>query len=275
RDLIDVGNLSFLKGQEEKYFDYLREAIGQFLDQYLIELRAVNTENLDKRYIREFKSFDTSRRDLSRYRDAFSKRIGVNHQGIIGRKILLEFDPVLRYEKNVKDFVVEALANHEPIALFTTRGSSIHTSLKEKRGVKFFCLTKQVSAPKQLSESETLIPSSDTSLMLGFFDKTLKAHPHGIINLVFDSLSDLVLSIGFDKTYHFVRYVTEMLEPSRATALFLLNRTAHDLKVVSTLRSLFGNQISLGKGGIEILKFPQAEAAGTLKLRKILTKHGR
>jgi len=190
---------------------------------------------------------------------AFSKTLRLNHQQMAGRKILLEFDPESHYEKAIQDFATEALANAEPIAIFTRRGSAIHSSLLEQKAVKFFCLTQQVSVPKEFSENEMLLPSNDTSLMLDVFDKTLKAHPQGVVNVVFDSLSDLVLSVGFEKTYRFMRYAVEMLASPRNTVLFLLNQNAHDPRVTSSLRGLFSDQISFRKEGIKTVKLSKIE----------------
>ena len=103
-----------------------------------------------------------------------------------------------------------------------------------------------------------LLPSNDTSLMLDVFDKTLKAHPQGVVNVVFDSLSDLVSSAGFEKTYRFMRYAVEMLASPRNTVLFLLNQNAHDPKVASSLRGLFSDQISFGKEGMQTVKLSKA-----------------
>jgi len=189
---------------------------------------------------------------------AFSKTFGLNHQQMVGRRILLEFDPASHYEKVLRDFATEALVNLEPIIIFTRRGSAIHSSLRERKTVKFFCLTQQVSAPKEFSENEMLLPSNDTSLMLDVFDKTLKAHPEGVVNVVFDSLSDLVLSVGFEKTYRFMRYAVEMLASPRNTVLFLLNQNAHDPKVASSLRGLFSDQVFFGKEGIQTVKLSKA-----------------
>jgi len=196
----------------------------------------------------------------------FSKTLRLNHKEIVGRKILLEFDPASHYEKVIQDFVAEALANVEQIVVFTRKSSSIYSSLREEKAVKFFCSTQQFSIPKEFSENEVLLPSGDTSLMLSVLDKTLKAYPQVAINVVFD-LSDLVLSIGFDKTYLFLKYAVEILASPRNTGLFLLNQTAHDPKVASSLRSLFSDQIFFGKEGIQTVKLSKAEV-GTLEIRE-------
>ena len=197
---------------------------------------------------------------------AFSKTLGLNHQQMVGRKILLEFDPASQYEKAIQDFVAEGLANAEKMVVFTRKGSTIHSSLHEEKAVKFFCSTQQFSIPKEFSENEVLLPAGDTSLMLSVLDKTLKAYPQSAINVVFD-LSDLVLSIGFDKTYLFLKYAVEILASPRNTVLFLLNQTAHDPKVASSLRSLFSDQIFFGKQGIQTVKLSKAEV-GTLEIRE-------
>jgi hypothetical protein len=196
---------------------------------------------------------------------AFSKTFDLNHKQMVGRRILLEFDPASHYEKGIQDFATEALAHLEPIVIFTRRGSPIHSSLHEQKAVRFFCLSQQVSAPKEFSENEMLLPSNDTSLMLDVFDKTLKANPQCVVNVVFDSLSDLVLSVGFEKTYRFMRYAVEMLASPRNTVLFLLNQNAHDPKGASSLRGLFSDQISFGKDGILIIKLSKAAEIGYIE----------
>jgi hypothetical protein len=195
---------------------------------------------------------------------AFSKSLGLNHKQIAGRKILLEFDPASNYEQSIRDFVAEALAGSEEIVIFTRKSSTLHSSLQACRSVKFFSLTQQSSVPKELSENEVLLPSGDTSLMVGVMDKTLKAYPNAAINVVFDNLSDLVLSIGFEKTYKFIAYALEILASPRSTVIFLLNRTAHDAKVTSSLRSLFNNQMFFGEDGMQAVKLSEVEIAETV-----------
>jgi hypothetical protein len=186
--------------------------------------------------------------------NAFSKALGLDHQQMAGRNILLDFDPASNYEKAIKNFADEAIAEAEPTVVFTRWGSAIHSSLKEQKAVKFFCLTQRVSVPTEFSENEMLLPAKDTSLMLDVFDKTLKAHQEGNINIVFDSISDLLIATGFESTYRFMRYSIEMLTSPRTTILFLLNQTGHDPQIASSIKSLFSNQISYGKEGIQPVK---------------------
>jgi hypothetical protein len=210
-------------------------------------------------YIMEKFLMPTVTPGVSGNRRRFSKTLGMNHQQIRGRKILLEFDPASNYEKPIRDFISEALANKEQAFVFTRRGGTLHSSLSRLEGVKFFCLTQQTSVPKEVSESEVLLPSTDVSLMLNVFNKMLEAQPEGVVNIVFDNLSDLVLSIGFEKAYQFLKYATEILASSRVTAIFLLNKVAHDVKIASSIRSLFSDQISFEKEGMQTVKLLEKE----------------
>jgi len=238
---------------------YLSFMTPKWLEKKFIESTPIS-EKLIKSFIEEFFVHEIAP-SAGAQQHSFSKTFGLNHQQIVGRRVLLEFDPASHYEKAIHDFATEALANLEPVVIFTRRGSAIHSSLREQKAVKFFCLTQQVSVPKGFSENEMLLSSNDTSLMLDVFDKTLKAHPQGVVNVVFDSLSDLVLSVGFEKTYRFMRYAAEMLASQKNTVLFLLNQNAHDLKVASSLRGLFSDQISFGKEGTQTIKLSKAEVS--------------
>jgi hypothetical protein len=248
------------------FFGYM---MPKWLERKLVK-SALLSEKSVKSFVEQFFVYPTTPSIQTRFY-AFSKILGLNHRQIVGRKILLEFDPASHYEKTIRDFATEALANAEPVVVFTRRGSAIRSSLDEQKAVRFFCLTQRVSVPRELSEREILLPSSDTSLMLNVFDKMLKAHPEGVINIVFDNLSDLVLSIGFEKTYHFMRRAVEVLASPRITALFLINKFAHGPEVASSLRGLFGNQISFDKGGIQAVKLSETEV-GTPRIEKISAK---
>lgn len=260
RDLFDLGSLSFLNGDEEKYLDYLREANAQIMDKYLTELRAINVGKLNPKIAEEFKFLITKSMDLLEHTNSFSKQLGLAHQQLEGRNLLLETDPASNYENLIQDFALEAAANIEPITVFTTKGSATYSVLSKKENVRFFLLTQLVSAPQPNSVQEViLLPSNNTSLLLDALDRTLRAYPYSNQNIIFDSLSTLVLSVGFEKTYNFVRYALDLLSSKKTTALFLFSPSAHDSKVASGLRSLFNDQLVYDKNGLEIVKLYGSE----------------
>ncbi len=256
RDLFDLGDLSFLGDQKDRYFEYLREANAELMDPFMVELRAVNFENLDPAVVRRFKFLSTKSMDLLEYSDRFSKRLQRRHNQVAGRNFLLEFDPTANYEEAVLDFVLEASANAETVLVFTNRGSAIHNRLAGQENVKFLLLTQLSPTPATNRPADgLLISASDLSLLLDTLGRTVRSSNQENLNVIFDNLTSLILQVGFEKTYSFARYSLEMLNSENVTALFLLNPTSHDEKVVSSLRSLFGSQIDFQKAGLGVIKF--------------------
>src|SRR5256712_4841623 len=57
--------------------------------------------------------------DLARQQDTFSNLLGLKHHGILGTRLLLEYEPTSNYEEVVQKFVKEFQANVESVAIFT------------------------------------------------------------------------------------------------------------------------------------------------------------
>jgi len=269
-DFVDLGDFSFLEG--DKYIEYLSDKSWKtYIDEHVIELFAVNSEKINKELLSQLSNLQmhASLRsihpiDLITQTDNFSKALGLTHRQITGSHILLDFDPSSNYEKIIENFATEALANAEPVALFTHKGSVIYSVLSNKKTLKVILSTQSISVPQVDAQMNAiLLPANNTSLLLDALDKTLKSLPHGNLNIIFDSLSSLILSVGLQKTYQFVRYALDMLASTNSTALFLFNPDAHDQRVTSGLRSLFSNHVSYRKEGLQIVKLsePKAEDA--------------
>jgi hypothetical protein len=265
-DFVDLDDFSFLGEDKEKYIEYLNdERWRAYVDDYVIELFAANAEKVSEKLlqeltnehmhapIRSIRSFD-----LIEHVDVFSKALGLTRQELAGRTILFEFDPTFDYEKPVVDFVTEALANVEPVALFTHKGSVIYSALSNRKAIKILLSTQRISAPQvNASTNEILLPANNIPLLLDALEKMLKRSPHDGLNIVFESLSSLILLAGFEKTYKFVRYALDMLVSENSTALFLFSPDIHDRRVTSSLRSLFSNHVSYRKGSLQIVKLPE------------------
>ncbi len=194
-------------------------------------------------------------RILTSYFEDFSKSLGLTREQIRGQRILLEFDPRSDYQKVVEDFVDDAAARAEPIVVFSHTQSTIQYIFDERENQMFFLMTPQVSAATKKSKTAFMLPDN-ASLLLDALDRALKTNSHSAFNVVFDNLFNLVLSIGFDKTYSFLRYALDLMASTNATALFLINPTAHESKIVLSVRSLFGWQLSYGQEGLQVVKLP-------------------
>jgi hypothetical protein len=169
------------------------------------------------------------RRQLDTARGSkFSKQLGLEHDKLTGRKLLFEFDPSTPYERAVRDFVLECASDGQKVVVLSKMGNPVYSAVEGERGVEILPITSMVS---QIAENE---------------DQPLA--------LVYDNMTDLVVSAGAPAAYGQLQNILGLLSPERVTALFLLNPSAHDQKEAYSLRGLFSNQASYGKQGTAAVK---------------------
>jgi hypothetical protein len=278
RDIEDLGDFSCVNGQWQKYItDYWldprwddpdvsewaesREKVGVVYTPFLKEITAINVERMTETEVTELlKTFGEGPMAPARFIDLientglFSRSIGLSHERLIGRRILLEFDPVSDYEKVVDRLAKESTANVEPIFVFTSNKSPIYMYLAKQPAIKFFLLSNSTSVPRSASEREVLLPVNDVSLILDAVSKILETSEDSNVCFVFDALSELLTSIGTHKVFIFLRYALDMLSSDKTTSLFLLNTSAHKAEVASLIRGLFYNLLTFKQTGIEVVK---------------------
>jgi len=166
----------------------------------------------------------------------FSKRLGIEHNKLTGKKMLLEFEPRTDYDRVVRDYALECGFLGESVVIVTRKGSSIRQALEGDQGIRFIDLER---APE-------LLP-------------IVKENSEGPLSLVVDSLTDLALNEGsggdYKGMYKFVQQSLQSLDEPRITALFLLNASAHDPKDVASVRGAFSAQLLYEKSGITVERF--------------------
>jgi hypothetical protein len=228
---------------------------------FLKEITAINVERMIETEITELlKTFGEGTMAPARFIDLienmnlFSRSIGLDHEQLIGRRILLEFDPVSDYENGIDRLVKESIANVEPFFVFTSNTSPLRRYLDKQPTIKFFLTSISTSTPKSTSKNTLLLPAKNTPLILDTLNKVLKTYVDTDIYFVFDILSELLTTIGRERTFTFLRHVLELLSSEKTTSLFLFNSSAHEPQVVSQLRTLFNNQLAYDKNGLEVVK---------------------
>jgi len=279
RDIEDVGDFSFCNGQWQKWItDYWldprwddpnvsewvisKEQLGVVYVPFLKEITAVNVESMTARQTTEFLKTINGGHLMTKHAfidlidsiAAFSKSIDLDHKGLIGRKILLEFDPVSNYENVVDSLAKESIANVEPFFVFTSSTSPIHAHLADQPSIKFFLMSLSTSTPKTSSENTVLLPAKNAPLILDTISKVLETYDDTNVCFVFDILSELLTTVGRERTFIFLRHALDLLSSKKVISLFLLNTSAHDAEVVSKLRNLFSNQLVYDKNGYQIVK---------------------
>jgi CheY-like chemotaxis protein len=159
--------------------------------------------------------------------EKFSAQLGIKHGQLRGKKLLFEFDPSAPYERFVRDYVLECLHHGEVVVAFTKKGNAVQTAIEGEKGVEFFEVTP--------------------GLMIS---PILEKHREESLSLVYDSLTDLALLTDMKTAYRLARNAIELMSNPTATAIFLLNPSAHDPKDTASLRGLLSNQVTYGKQGI-------------------------
>lgn len=159
--------------------------------------------------------------------EKFSKQLGIDHGRLVGKKVLLEFDPSTPYTRLVRDFALECTNHNEAVIVLTKRGSAVRQAVEGEKDVELIEV-----AP---------------DLMFSFI---LQKHEEQPLSLVYDNLTDLALSTNPQTAYKFASNATERLSDPKITALFLLNPAAHDSKDVYSLKGLFSSQATIGREGI-------------------------
>jgi len=166
----------------------------------------------------------------------FSKRFGMEHDDLTGKKILLEVDPRTDFDKAIEDFVFECNFHGEVTVIVTTKGSALRQALEGNNAVKFI----------------------DMNLAnLTIFPPILNEYPRGRLNIVFDSLTTLsILSeSAYKTTFKFAQNALQVLADRGVTAVFLLNPSAHEPRDVASLRELFSNQLVYDERGLTAQRF--------------------
>jgi hypothetical protein len=165
-------------------------------------------------------------------RTKFSGQLGIDHNKLTGKKILLEFDPSMSYQTIVSDFVLECASHKEKVLVLTPAGSVVEQAVQGDENIEIINLTHD--------------------LMLS---SILDDHQERPLNIVYDSLTDLALVADPRTAYKFALNALRQLSDPKVTAIFLLNPSAHEPKDVNSLRGLFSNQLVYGKDGISSVKF--------------------
>jgi len=198
--------------------------------------------------------------NLAQQQHNFSGLFGMNHDQLLGSRILLESDPTSQYEEVIEKFVGEFQAHVETIAIFTSVGSPIYRLFLDHANVRVFGFSTKTSTPAKLSEEIVLLPERDTSLLLDALDKLLRAHSNHRIGIVFDVFTDLILSQGIEKVYGTLSSVVELSESDLVTTLFLINYAAIDERTLNGIRGLFRSLVKFDASGIRTENLSRADS---------------
>lgn len=234
---------------------------------------AVKVEGAGTEIVDELRRYSPNARVINPafHQDFFSRLVGMEHQGLLGSRVLVEYDPSSNFEDVILKFVLEFQANVDPVAVFTSTGSPAHTLVKGNHNLRLFTASTKTSTPLRLSEEEVLLPERDTSLLIDAVDKLLEAYKGRPVGIAMDLITDLALLQSFDKTYGVLSTISEMVETEHATLLVLVNRFALDGTVLNGIRGLFRFQLSYDGNGLKVVRVPGQGSRRTEDLASLAT----
>jgi len=169
--------------------------------------------------------------------DAFSSELGLTHDGILHERILVEYDPRFPYEVHINRAIDEISANTERCALFTRKGSKIS---KISAGIEN--LESRILATPGVHE-EGGVPFNDITQLINAVSKSMESELETWV--LFDNISDLILSAGFDQAYVFARHVTDVIASKNGSSIFLMNKAAHNPETKAAFEGLFSTIIEM------------------------------
>ncbi len=184
----------------------------------------------------------------------FSGLLGLNHIDLLGRTILVEYDPSGKFEEIARAFAQEFTINNEPVAIFAALGSPVYMRLKTEEKARLFVLSMEASSPRKTADQQILLPERDANLLLDAVDKFLD--PSGVQRGgFFLDLTDLVLSQGYERAHGIVTFLSELVESRSGTGFFAINPDVLDDKVLDQVKGLFKYVARFASGTLSLAPF--------------------
>jgi hypothetical protein len=180
-----------------------------------------------------------------------------NISKLLERSTLIEYTPRTRYEDSVIEMCLRFYGETMNVVLVSTepRTSIYKNQLGELVDIGAMKFIELSSIEETLMENDgiILLPKNELD---SFFDLTSKL-PAGCA-LIFEPLSDMLLTQGEDSTYNFVSKMVESFASKEIVLVGLVNNLAHTKEILSRFEGLFvniaeesDNSIKLVKGGKE------------------------
>jgi len=192
----------------------------------------------------------------------FSMRVGRQMGFLRGTISLFEANPAVSYEITLREIAYELSSLKDSVFVITSKRSRVYRAVSDLDQINLFAMSSSVNHVVPTDKpNEALIPSHDTSLLLDIIDKTVKATTTASVAFILDSLSDMILEMGFKETYQFVKQALEICSNRNVTFVAIVFQNAHEPSVLNAMRSLVSNHfIEESQIGLTLSKF-QAEAA--------------
>lgn len=166
--------------------------------------------------------------------------------------VLLEVDPSQGYEQAVRDLVQDE-SKRSRVSAFTWRASPVYSALPRNEKVYVYVMTAAQGARTSSRPREFVVPSHDEAALLEFVERSVEQDREGKNDLlIFDSVSELLVSLGNDKSQRFLKRATHLLGAGERRSLFIVKRGYHDERTMRMVKGIFPDRLVYDGSGLKL-----------------------
>jgi ssDNA-specific exonuclease RecJ len=182
-------------------------------------------------------------------------RSGQRVESISGKKALLEVDPSSQFEETIRDICKECIDAKRTVFVFTPQASRLYNAVSQIADVRLYTMSSDATYLKPTERlNEVQIPKYDVPVLLDTLDRTVATTAGQEIVVVFDSISDMILSSDFDQCYKFLKQANEINIEPRVSALFIMLKGVHKENTVKVMKSLFQSHFIIESSELKVEK---------------------
>ena len=189
-------------------------------------------------------------RELKRFADLLTFHDALLSNG----SVLMEADPSQSFEFALRELVQDE-SRRSRISVFTWRGSPVYPLLPRNEKVHVYVMTTQGSKSPPGRAGESVVPSHDERALLALIERAPKneeAEERELI--IFDSVSELLVSLGNERSQKFLKLAMQSLQASGRRSLFIMKLGYHDERTEQMVRALFSDRLLYDGTGLRLDK---------------------
>ena len=182
----------------------------------------------------------------------FAEQLAFQDALLSNRCVLLEVDPSRDYESILRELVQDE-TKRSRVSAFTWRGSPLYPVLPRGDRVYVYVMTTHESRPPPSKPRESIVPSHDEDALLGFLEEPgAKEDKDGRDLVIFDSVSELLVSLGNERCQRFLKRATRSLDAKGRRSLFIMKMGYHDERSQRIIRGLFSERLVYDGSGLKL-----------------------
>lgn len=187
-------------------------------------------------------------RDFKRFADLIAF-----HDALLpNRRVLLEVDPSQDYESVLRELVQDE-ARRGRVSAFTWKGGPFYPVLPRGENVYVYVMAARESRPISSGPREFVVASHDEASLLELLEGLA---PKGSADrgdlVIFDSVSELLVSMGNDRCQRFLKRAARSLDASGRRSLFIMRRGYHDERSARMVEGLFSERLVYDSSGLRL-----------------------